>query len=486
MPDPTLALGIRGLTVRYPGSARDALHDVSLEIQPGSFLAVAGRNGAGKTTLCLAAAGLVPRVIRADVRGTIDRHGQAGLVLADPAAGLSGARASVREEVAFGLENLGVARAAMDERIDGALAALGIESLADRAPESLSGGEQQRVAIASALVLEPSLLVLDEATAELDPAAAESLSELVHGLAREGTAILAADHAAAVLRRADRMAILVDGEVVSIGPPVVGLGHPGLVGSESAPLPWVDNRGVRPPTVELRDVTYRYPGGLEALRGVSLSVPPGQAVAIVGENGSGKSTLAKLVMGLLRPTGGSVTIDGRDLATTKVEDLAQTAGFLFQDPRQQLFGRTVEGAVAFGPRNLRLPRSEVTALVDAALAATNLADRRGTNPHDLDLAARKQVALAGVLAMDPGLLILDEPTTGQDRPGLARIEAVIHGLRGAGRTIVAITHDLELARRAFDRVIVLRQGQVIEDRPTSVVADAEGEGLRGEDEGDGR
>jgi energy-coupling factor transporter ATP-binding protein EcfA2 len=457
-------LDVRDLTVRYPASERDALREVSLDLQPGAFLSIAGRNGAGKSTLCLAAAGLLPRVVRAAVRGSVAGPVPTGLVLTDPAAGLSGARASVREEVAFGLENLGVPREAMDSRIDGALAALGIDGLADRAPESLSGGEQQRVGIAAALAMQPPLLVLDEATAELDADGAAVLAEVLARLASAGTAVLAADHLTGIHRAAGRTVVLDQGSVVAMDEPAVAIRHGALAGAAPEPVTWLPVRADVPPaSVELRGVTYRYRNGVEALRDVSLSIPPGQALAIVGANGSGKSTLAKHLVGLLKPTSGTVAIDGRDLRVVTVESAARTIGFLLQDPRDQLFGRTVEQAVAFAPRNLRLADAEVQALVHAALAATGLTDRRGMNPHDLDFAARKQAALAGVLAMDPGLLVLDEPTTGQDQPGIARVEAVIQALRAAGRTIVAITHDLDLAARAFDRVVALREGELAGD-----------------------
>ena len=479
------ALEIRDLGVVYPGTDHEALRDVSLEIDAGSILAVAGRNGAGKSTLCLTAAGVLPRIVRASARGWVSVGGTVamaagragepvfvGLVLADPAAGLSGARASVREEVAFGLENLGVPRGEMDARIDRALAALGIEALADAAPEALSGGEQQRVAIAAALAMEPPLLVLDETTAELDPAATASLAGLLPELAANGTAILAADHSRPILEGAHRTLVLDDGVVAELSPAHIALANPTLTAPPIPSIGWSHTPVVSPPAVQLHGVTYRYPGGVEALREVSLSIEPGQAVAIVGANGSGKTTLAKHLLGLLRPTGGRVTVDGRDLASIPVEVAARTLGILFQDPRDQLFGRTVEGAVAFGPQNLRFPSERTAALVEAALAATGLTDRRTMNPHDLDLAARKQVALAGVLAMDPPIHVLDEPTTGLDAPGLARVEAIVRGLREAGRTVVAITHDLGFASRAFDRIVELRHGEVVADGPTARVVPA--------------
>ena len=479
------ALEIRDLSVVYPASDRDALRAVTVEVQAGEVLSLAGRNGAGKSTLCLAAAGLLPRVVRASARGWVTVAGSvamaagragdpvvAALVLADPAAGLSGARASVRAEVAFGLENLGIPRSAMAARIDEALAALGIEALADAAPERLSGGEQQRLAIAAGLAMSTPLLVLDEASAELDPAGAADLAAILAGVAIRGTAVLAADHAAAILGAADRVLVLDDGAIATLGTPAVALEHPALTGDGAPPPTWTPVRNRPAVPVELRDVSFRYPGGAEALRGVSIRIEPGQAVAIVGANGSGKSTLAKHLIGLLRPADGRVEVDGRDLAATSVDEVARVVGFLFQDPRDQLFGRTVEAAIAFGPRNLGFAPEVVRTAVDEALAATGLSQRRATNPHDLDLAARKQVALASVLAMDPAVYVLDEPTTGQDVPGLARVEAVLGGLRAAGRTIVAITHDLGFAARAFDRVVVLRSGEVVDDgSPSRVLAE---------------
>ena len=457
------ALDIRGLSVRYPLAERDALEDISLAIEPGAFLSVAGRNGAGKSTLALAAAGLLPRVVRATASGSISVAGvaalddgrdvaavPAGLVLADPAVGLSGARATVREEVAFGLENLGIERDAMDDPIDRALAALQIDHLAERPPETLSGGEQQRVAIASVIAMGLPLLVLDEAAAELDAAATAALADHLATVAREGVAILAAEHAAAVLERAERTLVLEDGIPVAFDAPAAALAFPALPASTPIDAAWDPGTRVEATGIELSGVSYRYPSGVDALREVTLSIEPGQAVAVVGGNGSGKSTLARALAGLLAPDAGSVIAGG-------------PVGTLLQDPREQLFGRTVERAVAFGPRNLGLPAAVVDHLAEAAITAAGLADRRRSNPHDLDLAARKQVALAGVLAMDPAVLVLDEPTTGQDRPGLQRLEDVLRAARAAGRTIVAITHDLELAARAFDRVIVLRDGEVIGD-----------------------
>ncbi len=202
---------------------------------------------------------------------------------------------------------------------------------------------------------------------------------------------------------------------------------------------------------------------------MSLSIEPGETVAIVGQNGSGKTTLVKHLNGLLRPTSGRVTLDGADVRDRPIHELAATVGFVFQNPDDQLFDRSVEREVSFGPRNLGRPSAVVAVAVEASLAAVGLVDVRKTNPYDLDLSRRKLVALASVLAMDPAALVLDEPTTGQDGPGVGRVGAVVDAFARSGRTVVAITHDMEFAARHFARIVVMRGGTVIADGPPDAV-----------------
>jgi energy-coupling factor transport system ATP-binding protein len=214
---------------------------------------------------------------------------------------------------------------------------------------------------------------------------------------------------------------------------------------------------------------HRYPGGVEAVRGVSLTIEPGEAVAILGQNGSGKTTLVKHLNGLLRPDEGRVLLDGESTAGRSVAELARTVGFVFQDPDDQLFERSVEREVAFGPRNMGMTAADVASRVAGGLAAVGLADERATNPYDLDLSRRKLVALAGILAMDPAVLVLDEPTTGQDTDGVARVAAIIEAFRAVGRSVVTITHDMEFAATRFSRIVVIRAGEIVADgRPGEV------------------
>jgi energy-coupling factor transport system ATP-binding protein len=204
-------------------------------------------------------------------------------------------------------------------------------------------------------------------------------------------------------------------------------------------------------------------GGVRALDGVNLSIRAGECVALVGQNGSGKTTLVRHLNGLLRPTEGRVTIDGQDAADLRVAQLAARVGLVFQDPDRQIFAGSVRSEVEFGPRNLGRSGGELRDAVTAALDAAGLAAEEVTNPYDLGQSRRKLLALASVLAMRTPVLILDEPTTGQDARGVERVRSVIEAVAAEGRTVIAISHDMRFVAETFERVIVMRAGRVILD-----------------------
>jgi len=506
-------LTVDGLGVRYVGRREKALDDVGLLVAEGEVMGMAGRTGAGKSTLALAAAGFIPRVVKAQVEGSVavgeieattaglaDLAGHVGIVFSAPALQLSASKPTVREELAFGLENLAVPRAEMDARIEAVLDRLGIAGLAEREPLELSGGEQQRVAIASVLVMGTRLLVLDEPAAQLDPGATSSLAELLRELSADGRSVLVAEHSPDVLSTARQCLVLAAGKVVARGLPAEALGSqpyaptvvrlalaaglpPGSAFDEAALATALRNgrplavppstprltlevppaAGAGPAAIEVRGLVHSYPGDVTALRGVDLTISSGESVAIVGQNGSGKTTLVKHFNGLLRPAEGSVVIGGEALGTRRVSDLAGLVGFVFQNPDDQLFQSRVDREVAFGPHNLKRSAAETKRLVDMALELVGLTADRATNPYDLGLSVRKLVALASVMAMEPGVLVLDEPTTGQDGPGVERVGAIVDAWSAAGRSVVAVTHDMEFAARHFRRVVVMRRGEIVLD-----------------------
>ena len=531
-------LSIDRLAIRYPGRTEAALREVTVAVRAGERVGVTGRTGAGKSTLALAAAGFIPRVVRARFSGRVaidgvdtstapsaDLLGKVGIVFATPANQLSASKLTVREELAFGLENLGVPRAEMDPRIDSTLDRLGISHLADREPLALSGGEQQRVAIASIIAMGTGVLVLDEPTAQLDPAGTAAVADLLGKLAHEGAAILCVEHDPVVLGRMDRCLVLDAGLPVALDLPGVALAraasalelpaptlvrlataagidpmlafdepamaaallarmasgghawvHAGHLSAAAANAvnsgpAWTPGRERPSIRVEIEDLSYRYPAGVEAVRGLTLTIEPGEAVAILGQNGSGKTTLVKHLNGLLRPTEGRVLLGGEPINGRSVAQLAATVGSVFQNPDDQLFERSVEREVGFGPRNLGVRAATLSDLVANSLAAVGLLDQRAANPYDLDLPRRKLVALAGVLAMDPAVLVLDEPTTGQDAHGVARVGAVVEAYRRAGRSVITVTHEMEFAATYFGRIVVMRQGEIIADgTPADVFA----------------
>ena len=534
-------LAFEAIGVRYPGRREPSLADLSFTVDAGERLGVAGRTGAGKSTMALVAAGFVPRVVRATVTGRLSVDGQAqpesgaaslagtvGIAFSTPANQLSASKLTVREELAFGLENLGVPRAEMDARIDAALALLGIGDLVDRAPFALSGGEQQRVAIASMVTMGTGVLVLDEPTGQLDPVGTLAVARMLDELASRGSAIVCTEHDPVVLGRMDRCLLLADGRAAALAIPGAALGSPTLepVGLEAptivrlaetlgvsparafdedavaaalrarqglesraakeplgqdgafaaVPSPmamaWAPVSGRTIPAIEVAGLVHRY-DAVEAVRGVSLSIAPGERVAVVGQNGSGKTTLVKHFVGLLRPLSGSVKLDGRDIAKEPIHRLAGRVGFVFQDPDDQLFSRSVERELRFGPSNLGMAPDAVARLIDQALEAIGLSGERSTNPYDLDVSGRKLVALGSILAMDPAVLVLDEPTTGQDGPGVARVGGIVDAYAGSGRTVIAITHDMEFAAAHFERVVVMRAGEIVADgAPAEVFAPA--------------
>ena len=221
--------------------------------------------------------------------------------------------------------------------------------------------------------------------------------------------------------------------------------------------------------IEIKDLHFTYPNGLEALRGITLNIQSGEQVAIVGQNGAGKTTLVKHLNGLLQPTKGQVLIGDWNTRAHSVARLASRIGYVFQNPDDQLFSKNVGTEVAFGPRNLGFDPERIQALVGDALALTELSDKTETNPYDLSATWRKMVALASILSMDTDILVFDEPTTGQDAVNVARIAHVIAELRKRGKTVITITHDIDFCAENFERVVAMSQGRILLDGPANEV-----------------
>jgi energy-coupling factor transport system ATP-binding protein len=431
------------LSFSYPGGGL-ALDDVTLSVEPGEVLLLLGPSGSGKSTVLRALAGLVPWFHggrfegRVEVAGRDTRHtrpaelaGTVATVFQDPEDQVVLGR--VEAEVAFGLENVGTPPRAIARRVTDALEAVGAAHLSGRRVTELSGGELQRVCLASALALAPQLLLLDEPSSQLDPEGAAAFFE--HALDTGAAVVLSEQHPALALPLADRVAFLERGRVLLDAPRDEALAwleehrpawaleprHRLLQGSE-----------VREVVCRVEDVTFAYTDGPPAVDGVSLELRRGEIVALTGPNGSGKSTLAKLAAGLLEPQGGSVTRMGR-------------ASFLLQDPGRYLVRERAQDEVELGADPERARR---------AIADVGLTGYEERHPSDLSTGERERLALATVLVTEPDLLVLDEPTRGIDPERKAQLAELLCA-QAQTRATLLVTHDRAFADSVADRVVSL-------------------------------
>jgi energy-coupling factor transporter ATP-binding protein EcfA2 len=428
---------VENVTFSYPGAPRPALDGVSLTIERGEFVALLGASGSGKSTLLRALAGLVPhfhggrfegRVVVAD-RDTrtarpAELAGSVATLFQEPEEQVVLTRALA--EVSFGLENLGTAPSEIASRALSALAVVGAEHLADRPVVELSGGELQRVCLASALALEPELLLLDEPSSQLDRDAAEALFDYARS---QGFAIVVAEQRPELpLAFADRVVFLRDGHIEEGLPPAW----------TEPPMAHFTDREAGDEVVRLDGISFAYPGGPPVLVDESISLRRGEVVALIGPNGIGKTTMAKVAAGLLAPGGGRVLRFGR-------------AAYLPQDPGRYLITETVfdEVALAAGERRAR-----------RALEELELAAFAGRHPRDLSSGERERLAFATVLAVEPDLLVLDEPTRGVDPERKRELAALLRS-QAPSRATLVVTHDRAFAMSVADRTVALGSEAVL-------------------------
>ena len=491
------------VTLRYGDSL--ALDDVTLEVCRGERVCVLGANGSGKSTLASVICGLlapdegdVELAGHAVCTGGVpdlaayrDARRQLGLVFQNPDDQI--VTSVVADDVAFGPENLGVPRAQIAARVARELRRVAMEKYAHADPSRLSGGQRQRVCIAGALAMEPAVLVLDEPSSLLDVRGRAAIMRVMGRLAAAGATLVHVTHFMDEALAADRVIVMQHGRMALEGTPdevfasknaqvieALGLEMPfearlaaalradaadgGAIAAPGAPSgekPAASVPAAEPPAILARDLGFSYGPDAQALDGVSLEVPVRATTAIVGQTGSGKSTLLRLLCGLEAADAGSLTVCGINAATKRGRrQIRRAVGYVMQHPERQLFAQTVAEDVAFGPRNQGLSAAEVERRVAHALDLVGLADRRDASPFELSGGQQRLAAIAGVLAMEPELLVLDEPTAGLDPRGRARLRALMADLAAHGVTLLQVTHSMEDAARA-DHVVVLDQSHVL-------------------------
>ena len=499
VPASTPLVTVAGLSFRYRDRDSLAIQDISFEVPAGEVLLVAGASGCGKTTLIRCLNGLIPRSYKGELQGRVELLGQdtaglplarisqmVGTVLQDPERQILGTK--VYAEVAFGLENLGLPRGEIWERVNAALERLGIAHLRDRETFSLSGGEKQKAALAGVLAMQPSVLLLDEPLASLDPASGKEALAVFRRLVDEGIAICLVEHRVedVLAIEPDRVLYMEEGRIAYLGAPSglmaevdyrqVKLPAPVVMARAAhAPLrefhPSIQPDGGEP-LVTFEGVSFGYgEDGPEVIHGVDLTIRRGDIIAVLGPNGAGKTTLVKHAIGLLKPDRGRVWLEGRDTKALSVAEVAHTLGYVFQSPSHMLFAPTVQEELSFGPKNLGYAEEVIAEGVSHAIETVNLKGLETYPPLALSFGQQKRVSIAAILAMRSKILVMDEPTAGQDYANYMGFMDTILQMPGF-QAILFITHDLDLAISYANRVVLMSEGQIAADgEPAKVLSD---------------
>ena len=525
---------VENLRYRYPHAKELALDGLDLSVEKGEFIGIIGENGAGKSTLSQALMGLVPQFYKGAYGGTVmvdgieagrtpvaQLCGHVGLVFQNPFNQLSGAKDNVYEEVAFGMQNLGVPAEEMKNRVEEALKLLDIWQYRDRNPFDLSGGQMQRVAIASVLVMRPDVMILDEPTSQLDPEGSDEVFKAVETLTGSGITILMIEQKIEKMAAyCDRILLLHKGKQIAFDTPqkVFSMSDLNDYGIQAPAFTRICKAegvtladGTYPVTVEeaagvlrekrleasacadggeraqraagaelaqaggptesagssdeqfcIENLDFSYLADVPVLKNLNMKLDK-RPTAIIGQNGAGKTTLVKLLKGLLKPVSGSICFHGEDISGKTVAMLAGNVGYVFQNPDDQIFKYNVMDEILFGPLNIGMDAERAKKEAERALELTGLTGKEKENPYDLELYERKMTAIASVLAMDTDVLILDEPTIAQDWKGRQIIGGIIRSLSERGKLVIAILHDMDFVAENFERVIIMAHGQVLAD-----------------------
>ena len=503
------AVKIQDLVYCYPGGEKPALVRINLEIPEGQFVLLVGGSGCGKSTLVRAIAGLVPEFYGGNYGGKVCIHGhdirqtdrqslvqQVGMVFQDPESQL--VMTGVEQEVAFGLENLGLENSLMKRRVMEVTNALALSGFLHSFIPELSGGQKQKVALASVLAMQPGILILDEPTSQLDPVAGEEILTMIRRLNEENgiTVILVEQRLERCFHLADRVLVMEDGCILKDGnpgavarwavnnkspfvPPLAGL-FAGT-GFHDVPLTVKRGREILKPyypvpdlkrtgkefkqtvsndrcLVDIQNLWFTYQNGTEALKKVDLKIYPGEFTVIMGANAAGKTTLIKQIIGLLKPSRGRVTVEGRETQKLSVEELVSTVGYLSQNPNDYLCLPTVQEELSFTVKNMGLPDN---GLSHTLLSRLSLDQYAKVNPRDLSAGERQRVALASVLVARPKILLLDEPTRGLDYRLKAELGNMLRELQAQGAAIMVVTHDVEFAAEYARDILLMAEGTVI-------------------------
>jgi len=517
-----LTVELRNVSFTYWQADRPALQDISLQIPAGQFVVITGPTGAGKSTFLQLLNGLIPHQIPGTLQGEVLIRGKStsgasvaelsrevGMVFEDPDTQI--VSLTVEDDVAFGPSNLGFTAEDIRANVRQALEYTRLRGFEDRNPFTLSGGEMQSLAMAGILAMRPGILALDEPTSMLDPVGRARIVSILKSLAAEAntTIVVAEQNPELVIELADRVLLFDEGVIIADGTPQrvfgdvetmvrVGVKLPPMVevfwqlrqrGLWKAALPFtvqdataalgsklhyrgaaadagvISSRQVDDPIVDVKRLDHRYGDQVAALKSVSAEFQRGEMTAIVGQNGSGKSTLALHLVGILQPTNpdARVVVDGLNVRTTPLRELIRHVNYVFQNPDDQLFQETVAQEIEYGLKNLGVAEEERKRRLEWAVAHFGLQPYIDLPPKSLRRGLRTTTAVASIVAMQPAVLVVDEPTTGLDRRESLEIMQVLAGLADSGTTVIFITHEMDLVAQFARRVVVMHAGRTLID-----------------------
>jgi len=474
---------LKDVSYTYPHTVQEALHHLSLVMEPGRCIMVTGPSGAGKTTLCLAACGILFHEYGGKKAGLVTINGRdvsayaglseiaknIGIVFDDAEAQMI--FTTVEEEILSALEYRGLTPEEIEKRLASIMEVTYLTALKDRSPHHLSGGQKQRVALAATLALGNEILILDEPTSELDEHATKRIVEILSSLKKQGKTLLIVEHKYAHFRdMVDTLVVMEHGAISAIGAPedvlkderIRRIVIPDFTGIRNGAAPALPASSL---AISVRNLSYSY-DDVPALHDISIEISSGEFVAIVGENGSGKTTLVKQFNRLLTPTAGDVEIRGRNTRDCTIADLARDVGLVFQNPDHMFFADTVKDEIAFGLENLAIGNKD--AVIDAALDEVGLLHTKALYPRWLSRGERQRLAIACVVAMQPAIIVLDEPTTGLDGDEARLVMEILKKLQQKGHTVIVITHNRDIAQYCADRMITMDQGRVLSDTRVQV------------------
>ena len=521
----TPIISFRNFSFQYRAQKQPTLHDINLDIYPGERVLIAGPSGSGKSTLAGCVNGLNPFANAGECTGTLTVDGvdapdssifelsrHVGTVLQDPDGQFIGL--TVGEDIAFALENDCVPQKEMHQTTRRVAELVGVENHLDHAPHELSGGQKQRVSLAGVMVDQVNILLFDEPLANLDPATGKQAIELIDEIQQKtDTTVLIIEHRLedVLWRNVDRIVLMNDGRILAdlrpdellsgsllaengireplyltamryAGIAITPEKHPAHV--DTVALDEADTRRLRSwfhaggprrpdpattPLLGVRGLNFGYTKGQNTLRDISFSIGRGEMVSIVGRNGAGKSTLSKLICGFETPDSGRILLEGKDLSGENIRRRAQHIGYVMQNPNQMISKTMIFDEVALGLRGSGLSEAEIRARVEDTLKICGLYPFRNWPISALSFGQKKRVTIASVLVQGPELILLDEPTAGQDFKHYTEIMEFLRGLNAEGVTVVMITHDMHLMLEYTPRALVFCDGQLIADRSAAAV-----------------